>query len=196
MEKRKADLAVETTQLNGKELVKRKSTKKELEIAEADRIRQITTEITTLSIEQLNAIDLLITGMSDRETAEKIGVARQTVTKWRLHHPALKAELERRRQELWGFSADRIRSLLPKAAEVVEQSINDPANPERLKLAVEILKQTGIFGTFHHVQQTDVMEIIKEDVQTIFQRIDQPSEQDMIDAMERVYWKLMGDELQ
>lgn len=35
-----------------------------------------------LNIEQENAIDLLIQGKSDREVAEAIGVARQTVNQW------------------------------------------------------------------------------------------------------------------
>ncbi|MBT2729196.1 helix-turn-helix domain-containing protein [Bacillus sp. ISL-75] len=36
-----------------------------------------------LTVEQYNAIDLLITGKSDQETADIIGVNRVTVTKWR-----------------------------------------------------------------------------------------------------------------
>ncbi len=36
-----------------------------------------------LNIEPENAIDLLIQGKSDREVAEAIGVARQTVNQWR-----------------------------------------------------------------------------------------------------------------
>ena len=33
-----------------------------------------------LSVEQLNAIDILVQGRTDQETAETVGVARETVT--------------------------------------------------------------------------------------------------------------------
>lgn len=36
-----------------------------------------------LTIEQRNAIDLLVTGKTDTETADSVGVHRVTVTKWR-----------------------------------------------------------------------------------------------------------------
>jgi hypothetical protein len=41
-----------------------------------------------LNVQQLNAIDLLVTGCSDWEVAEKMGVDRNTVTRWRNYHPA------------------------------------------------------------------------------------------------------------
>jgi hypothetical protein len=50
-----------------------------------------------LTVAQENAIDALVLGKSDREAAEVAGVARQTVTGWRLHHPYFQAELNRRR---------------------------------------------------------------------------------------------------
>jgi transposase len=40
-----------------------------------------------LTIEQRNAIDLLVTGKTDTETAEAVGVHRVTVTKWRNADP-------------------------------------------------------------------------------------------------------------
>jgi len=40
-----------------------------------------------LSVEQLNAIDLLVTGKTDQEVADLVGVSRSTVTFWRLYNP-------------------------------------------------------------------------------------------------------------
>ena len=48
-----------------------------------------------LSIEQQNAIDLLVQGKSDRETAEAIGVSRQTVNNWRNNDTVFIAELNK-----------------------------------------------------------------------------------------------------
>jgi hypothetical protein len=47
-----------------------------------------------LSIEQRNAIDLLIVGKSDQETADAIGVTRQTVQVWRTSNLLFQSELE------------------------------------------------------------------------------------------------------
>ena len=38
----------------------------------------------------------------DRVVAEKIGVARETVSRWRNDNPYFAAELNRRRKEIWG----------------------------------------------------------------------------------------------
>jgi DNA-binding CsgD family transcriptional regulator len=42
-----------------------------------------------LTLAQENAIDLLIIGKPDREVAECLGIARETVTRWRHEHPWL-----------------------------------------------------------------------------------------------------------
>lgn len=57
-----------------------------------------------LTIEQLNAIDVLITGKSDQAVADAVGVSRPTVTSWRLYDPYFQAELNKRRRETWGCS--------------------------------------------------------------------------------------------
>jgi len=77
-----------------------------------------------LSIEQLNAIDLLVMGHTDREVAEAVGVNRSTVTSWRLYNPDFIATLNRRRKEVWGAAADRLRKLLLKAMDVLEQALD------------------------------------------------------------------------
>src|SRR6266511_1400580 len=46
-----------------------------------------------LSPEQENTIDLLIMGKPDREVAECLRIARETVTRWRHEHPLFVAEM-------------------------------------------------------------------------------------------------------
>jgi transcriptional regulator with XRE-family HTH domain len=89
-----------------------------------DKIRQ-------LSQEQMNAIDYLLKGQSDRAVAEAVGVSRQTVWDWRNNDPLFIAELNRQRVELWREARERLKSLANRALDVVEQQLNsgDPSPP-------------------------------------------------------------------
>jgi FixJ family two-component response regulator len=62
-------------------------------MTKADKIRQAEAEeqaalavLTILSVEQQNAIDLLVTGKLDIEVATTVGLTRQTICVWRNHH--------------------------------------------------------------------------------------------------------------
>lgn len=116
-----------------------------------------------LTVEQYNAIDLLITGKNDQETSDIIGVNRVTITKWRNYDLHFRAELNKRRKELWGSSVDRMRALIPKAMERLEREI-DLENG--WKIALEIIKISGIEN--HHVQKIghdEVDKIIEEEAE-------------------------------
>ncbi len=58
------------------------------ETTKSDKIRQ-------LSQEQMNAIEHLLQGKSDRAVSEAAGVSRQTVWEWRNRDPLFIAELNR-----------------------------------------------------------------------------------------------------
>lgn len=94
-----------------------------------------------LSIEQLNAVDLLVTGQNDREVAEAVGVCRPTICGWRLHDPFFQAALNRRRADLWGGGIDRLRNLIPRALDCLEREVdtNPSAALALLKLALDKL---------------------------------------------------------
>ena len=102
--------------------------------------KHMKSQLMKLSIEQLQAIDQLMMGKNDREVAEAVGVSRETITRWRLYHPAFQAELNRRRTELWNISRDSILQLIPQAIDALSDAINDFENPNRWKVAIEILK--------------------------------------------------------
>lgn len=97
-----------------------------------------------LTIEQLNAIDLLVLGETDQEVSDKIGVNRVTITKWRNYDIYFQAELNKKRKEIWGTSIDKMRALVPKAMERLEQEIS---NEHGWKIALEIIKLVGIENT-------------------------------------------------
>lgn len=92
--------------------------------------------------QQQSAIDLLLSGKNDRETAEAIGVHRTTVTRWRLYHPLFQAELNRRRKELYGAAADRLRSLLPAALDILTEEL--AGGDKKVQLALKLLQLSGI----------------------------------------------------
>ena len=95
-----------------------------------------------LSMEQMNAIDILVQGRTDQETAETVGVARETVTRWRNDNPHFTAELNRQRRLIWGDSHDRLRALASKAVDTLETSLDEGD----FRVALEVLKAIGLYG--------------------------------------------------
>lgn len=100
----------------------------------------------TLSVEQENAVDLLIQGKSDREVGELVGVSRQTVASWRLDNVAFIAALNSRRQEIFGSNGERLRSLLSQALDVVADGLNSDDEKTRLSTAWNIIRSVGLDG--------------------------------------------------
>ena len=111
-----------------------------------------------LTIQQQNAIDLLVTGKTDQAVADAVGVARPTVTSWRLYDPYFEAALNQRRKEVWGASADRIRALLPKAFDTLEKAIDEGS----YQAALALIKMAGLDGVANKIGPDDAEEIIKE----------------------------------
>jgi hypothetical protein len=57
------------------------------------------------------AIDALLTGSTDQEAADAAGVTRETVNRWRNHHPEFQAELNRRRKLTEDQHSDIVRQM-------------------------------------------------------------------------------------
>jgi hypothetical protein len=114
---------------------------------------------------QLSAIDLLASGKADKETAELLGLSRTCVTKWRLYSPEFQAVLNRRRAELWGAGIDRLRSLVPKALDVLAEELEKAEGPNRLKAAVEVLKLAPLPKGWEQVGPVEAEGIVRQIVQ-------------------------------
>jgi hypothetical protein len=99
-----------------------------------------------LSVEQLNAIELLITGASDQAVADQVGVSRQTITDWRNRDDEFAASLERRRKSLWASHEDNLRSLITGAIEILRQGMASDDERVRQAAAVHVLRCVGIYG--------------------------------------------------
>lgn len=102
-------------------------------------------EAPKLTPEQLNAIDLLIFGKTDKEVAETIGVGRNTISKW-YKNAFFTAELNARREELWKDSKNRLKSLVHEAVNVLSSGLQSSDDKVAVTSAVHILKTVGLYG--------------------------------------------------
>jgi hypothetical protein len=105
-----------------------------------------------LTVEQLNAVDLLIQGKSDQETADLIGRDRATLWKWRTRLPLFGATSEQRREEVFGVALHRLRVLLSKAIDNIAGAIE----AGDVKSSFELIKATGLHGFAPPTGETDV----------------------------------------
>src|SRR5687768_6526165 len=100
---------------------------------------------------QEEAVALLGDGKGYTEVAERVGVSRSTLSRWRWYCPAFQAALARRRAEAWGAGIDQLRALVPVALKALRKEMTDSSCPDRLKAAVAVLKlvciQPGDFST-------------------------------------------------
>jgi hypothetical protein len=112
-----------------------------------------------LTIEQENALDLLVTGASDRAVGEQVGVARETVTRWRAN-PFFSAALNRRRQELWASHTERLRAMVGGALDTLEKAVGAGDR----KVALAVLKAADLGAGFPS-GPTDAEEILRAEAE-------------------------------
>lgn len=94
-----------------------------------------------LTLAQQNAVDLLAAGKNDTETAKTLNLNRVTVTRWRLYSIEFRAALAERRAAVWGATADRLRTLLPKAIDTLADALENA--DDKPSVAIAILKLVG-----------------------------------------------------
>jgi hypothetical protein len=115
-----------------------------------------------LTLAQQNAVDLLVGGKNDTETAELLSLSRSSVTKWRLYDPVFQAALNQRRAEVWGTGLDRLRALIPKALNALAEELERADNPNRWKVASAILRLARLPSGDLGIGCTDPDEIVRQ----------------------------------
>ncbi len=120
--------------------------------SECDNLRRLTAR-------QESAIELLISGKSNAVIARTLGIHRSTLGRWRDFHPAFQAELCRRRAELFGFANAWINSLIPRALDVLESSLD---GPDKFQAAVVLLKFSGLQKFPPPIETGDAEEILEK----------------------------------
>ena len=104
-----------------------------------DKIRQ-------LSQEQMNAIEHLLLGKSDRAVAETVGVARQTIWEWRNNDVLFIATLNRERSRMWWDARVRLKSLANRALDAVELQLDSGDPKASLAAAKYVLQGVRLLG--------------------------------------------------
>lgn len=99
-----------------------------------------------LSIRQKNAIDLIIIGKTDQEVADEIKVSRQTVNSWKNKNAIFVAELNYRRNSIWESQMQRLRLLVSRAVDALNDGLDSDNERIRVTSAVNTLKAVGVFG--------------------------------------------------
>jgi len=93
-----------------------------------------------LSINQEQAIHLLLTGLNDKEVAAELEIARQTVTNWRNHDSTFIASLNSERKQAWQANQERLRSLVARSIDVLTNCLESENERIRQSTAVQVLK--------------------------------------------------------
>src|SRR5688572_4854469 len=94
--------------------------------------------------QQASAVELVAVGMTDLGVAERVGLARETVTRWRLYDPEFQAAVNTFRTEMWSGIADSARAVLPMALDTVREQLR--VGPRRDRLALDLLTRSGVMG--------------------------------------------------
>jgi hypothetical protein len=113
-----------------------------------------------LSPAQEAAITLYLAGRSDAEVAAAVGVTRQTCNEWRHQHVVFRAELEKRRADLWRSSAERLRSGITQAIE----NLLGAVEAGDLKASLALLKAVDLYGdsAINPIQALDPETLIRQ----------------------------------
>ena len=96
------------------------------------------------TVKQRNAIEFLVAGLSDSAVAERIGVTRNTVNRWRLYDPGFQLALTRHRAALLAGATDALRAVIPLALESLREQLD--IGPRRDRLALDFLSRMGLLG--------------------------------------------------
>ena len=128
----------------------------------------MTKEDKRLSGPQQKAINLFLAGMNDTDVAEELGLARQTVNKWRNKNQNFGAKLEQQQRELNKESRQQLSGLVSRSVEVLGQSLESENERIRQSTAVHVLKATGFYTPESRDRwRGEVVEEDDADIQTL-----------------------------
>jgi transcriptional regulator with XRE-family HTH domain len=123
-----------------------------------------------LSAPQETALLALAEGATQGEAAERAGVTRETVSRWRRDDPEFTAALNGVRKDIWDASVDRLRLLALKSTEVLAKLLESDDPRMRLAAAQTALKAAGLEALAAPSALTDAEDIALEQQKAAQQR--------------------------
>lgn len=94
---------------------------------------------TKLNENQLLAIPLVAQGVSGKEIANKLNVAKETISRWK-KIPEFQAEVNKLLKEYREETQHKLRSLINLALEVVREDLENANSEQRLVTALKIIQ--------------------------------------------------------
>ncbi len=128
----------------------------------ARKIIEMRKRFRPLNEKQFRAIELLVHGHTDAQTAAAIGYKPLAVQRWRLYNPLFRAALSRRRQEIYGSSAERLRISMSKAVKTLRKMLNSDNDSTALRAARAILSLAAYKGFAPPPEPIDPMGIMEQ----------------------------------
>ena len=130
-----------------------------------------------LTHRQLAAIHFLLQGLSDAAAAEKLGVTRITIYRWRTLNTTFRDELDRLRRELLAHSADRLRALLHPSLDILANHLHS-ADPRTSFRAAALIARIATPSR----RELDPMPVSRAELNDIIEAVralkDSPDEED------------------
>ena len=107
---------------------------------DSERYAKQEAEKQALKDQQLLAIPLILAGKTDAEVAEAVGVARETVNRWRNHDFDFQRELRESRKAHLDSHMMALTRVNKKAVDVLENLLDSDDEQTRLRAAMHLLK--------------------------------------------------------
>ena len=120
------------------------------------------THITDLSNKQAAAIELMLSGMKDGEVAERVGVNRKTINRWRTYHEDFRAALITQRKIQYEQHQDEINGLISEAIGVMREAMRNENALVRLLAAQAVLHTSGLQTAMKAEKPASREEILQE----------------------------------
>ena len=94
---------------------------------------------TKLNENQLLAIPLVAQGVSGKDIANKLNIAKETISRWK-KIPEFQAEVNALLKECRDETQHKLRSLVNTALEVVKEELENTNSDQRITIALKILQ--------------------------------------------------------
>ena len=119
-------------------------------------------EDNSLSGKQKMAIELVMSGMSDREIAKRTDKSRQTINRWRNHDLDFRSVLAERRKATREQHQDELSGLVSEAIRVMREAMREGDITTRLRAAQAVLRMSGLQAAMQTEKPLSKDEIIRE----------------------------------